>query len=100
MRCLTDIALATNEDGSPRDLPCHVNDPDLWFAESPFDLERAKALCVTCPLRRECLAGALRRGEACGVWGGEIVQHGRVLPFKRSRGRPRASTNRPCATAV
>jgi WhiB family transcriptional regulator, redox-sensing transcriptional regulator len=74
---------------SPRDLPCHVHDPDLWFAQSPSDLERAKALCATCPVRRECLIGALRRSEPCGVWGGEIVQHGKVVPFKRSPGRPR-----------
>lgn len=74
---------------SPRNLPCHRDDPDLWFAESPHDLERAKALCGGCPARRECLAGALRRGEPCGVWGGEIVQAGRVVPFKRARGRPR-----------
>ena len=25
-------------------VPCHVNDPDLWFAESPMELERAKLL--------------------------------------------------------
>lgn len=74
---------------SPRDLPCHLNDPDLWFAESPGDVERAKALCATCPARAECLIGALRRSEPCGVWGGEIVQHGHVVPFKRPRGRPR-----------
>ena len=74
---------------SPRGLPCHVHDPDLWFSDSPADLERAKALCATCPVRRECLAGALRRREPCGVWGGEILQRGEVLPFKRGRGRPR-----------
>lgn len=74
---------------SPRGLPCHVHDPELWFAESPADLDRAKALCATCSVRHECLAGALRRSEPCGVWGGEIVQHGRVVPFKRGRGRPR-----------
>jgi WhiB family redox-sensing transcriptional regulator len=74
---------------SPRDLPCHRHDPDLWFAESPGDVERAKALCATCPARAECLTGALRRSEPCGVWGGEILQHGQVVPFKRPRGRPR-----------
>ncbi len=74
---------------SPHRLPCQVHDPDLWFAESPGDIDRAKALCATCPVRRECLAGALRRAEPCGVWGGEIVQHGQVIPFKRGRGRPR-----------
>ena len=74
---------------SLRGLPCHVHDPDLWFAESPGDIDRAKALCATCPVRPECLAGALRRSEPWGVWGGEIVQRGRVIPFKRGRGRPR-----------
>jgi WhiB family redox-sensing transcriptional regulator len=74
---------------SPRDLPCHVHDPDLWFAESADQLERAKALCTSCPVRNGCLAGALRRNEPCGVWGGEILLHGRVIPFKRGRGRPR-----------
>ncbi|MDT5238081.1 MAG: WhiB family transcriptional regulator, redox-sensing transcriptional regulator, partial [Mycobacterium sp.] len=36
-------------------VPCHVGDPDLWFAESPTELEQAKALCAECPIRRECL---------------------------------------------
>jgi WhiB family transcriptional regulator, redox-sensing transcriptional regulator len=74
---------------SPRRLPCRAHDPDLWFAESPADIDRAKVLCATCPVRRDCLAGALRRREPCGVWGGEIVHRGHVIPFKRGRGRPR-----------
>ncbi len=69
--------------------PCQIHDPDLWFAESPADLERAKQLCSGCPVRTECLAAALARRESCGVWGGEIFQHGVVLARKRSRGRPR-----------
>ena len=28
-----------------------VNDPELWFAESPADVEFAKALCLDCPVR-------------------------------------------------
>ncbi|MDP4961696.1 MAG: WhiB family transcriptional regulator, partial [Mycobacterium sp.] len=36
-------------------LPCHAGDPDLWFAEHPADLERAKTLCGDCPIRRQCL---------------------------------------------
>ena len=28
---------------SPHGLPCHVHDPDLWFSDSPAELERAKA---------------------------------------------------------
>ena len=70
-------------------LPCHVEDPDLWFAESPVDLERAKALCADCPIRRQCLAAALQREEPWGVWGGEILERGAIVARKRPRGRPR-----------
>jgi WhiB family redox-sensing transcriptional regulator len=69
-------------------LPCN-RDPDLWFAEHPADLERAKALCGGCPVRRECLSAALDRAEPWGVWGGEILDRGMVLVRKRPRGRPR-----------
>jgi WhiB family redox-sensing transcriptional regulator len=70
-------------------LPCHLVDPDLFFAESPADVERAKALCVDCPLRATCLAEALERREPWGVWGGQLVMQGVVVPRKRPRGRPR-----------
>ena len=70
-------------------LPCRVGDPDLWFADTPSDLERAKALCVGCPVLAECLAGALARREPWGVWGGEIFERGTVIARKRPRGRPR-----------
>ena len=76
------------------ELPCQVNDPDLWFAESPADLERAKALCAGCPVRAQCLAGALARHEPWGVWGGEIFERGLVIPRKRPRGRPRKDDRR------
>ena len=71
------------------ELPCHTVDPDLWFAESPVDVEAAKALCAPCPLKAACLAGALERREPWGVWGGELVLSGVVVPRKRPRGRPR-----------
>ena len=32
-----------------RPLPCRVEDPELWFADSPDRLEVAKALCGGCP---------------------------------------------------
>ena len=70
-------------------LPCRTNDPELYFAESPSDVELAKALCLDCPVRAECLAGALERGEPWGVWGGELFLQGAVIPRKRPRGRPR-----------
>lgn len=70
-------------------LPCHVEDPDLWFAEDPDDLERAKVLCAACPIRAQCLTAALDRAEPWGVWGGQIIERGEVVARKRPRGRPR-----------
>jgi len=71
-----------------RGLPC-ASDPDLFFAESPDDVELAKSLCGDCPLRIECLTGALERREPWGVWGGELFIRGQIVPRKRARGRPR-----------
>jgi WhiB family redox-sensing transcriptional regulator len=78
-------AVEPDEDGS---LPCRTEQADLWFAEHPEQLGRAQSLCHACPIRRQCLAGALQRREPWGVWGGEIFERGRVIPFKRGRGRP------------
>lgn len=72
-----------------RALPCHATDADLWFAESPADLERAKTLCAECPIRSQCLTAALDRAEPWGVWGGEILDQGVIVARKRPRGRPR-----------
>ena len=72
-------------------LPCRVNDPELFFAESPADVEYAKTLCGACPVRPACLAGALERAEPWGVWGGEWFVQGAVVARKRPRGRPRKS---------
>lgn len=88
----TSIASETGPETTMLAVPCHVGDPDLWFAENPVELERAKALCADCPIRRQCLAAALERGEPWGVWGGEILDRGMVIARKRPRGRPRKNT--------
>ncbi len=74
---------------SPIGLPCQVRDADLWFADTPAELETAKALCDDCPARRACLLGAIERREPWGVWGGEIFERGAIVARKRPRGRPR-----------
>ncbi len=81
-------ALVVSEETTGAQLPCRANDPELWFAESPADVEQAKALCRTCPVRSECLAGALDRREPWGVWGGQLLVSGAVVARKRPRGRP------------
>jgi WhiB family redox-sensing transcriptional regulator len=69
-------------------VPCQ-QEPELFFAESPRVLDRAKELCADCPVRDICLAGALDRHEPHGVWGGQIFVDGVVVATKRGRGRPR-----------
>ena len=100
------LTLLDEPNGAPGDgldLPCRSGDADLWFAEAPGELERAKALCGQCPIQAECLAGALNRGEPWGVWGGEILERGVIIPRKRPRGRPSKADlarDRAFATAV
>lgn len=88
------IASPFRSAGGPADpyapFPCQVSaDADLWFAERTVDVERAKALCGTCPIRQACLDGAITRAEPWGVWGGQVFVDGAVVPTKRGRGRPR-----------
>ena len=74
------------------DIPCREYDAELWFAESPDDVELAKTLCGSCPVRNACLASALGREEPWGVWGGELIVHGAIVARKRPRGRPRKNS--------
>ena len=60
----------------------------LFFSDDEFDIARAKAICSRCRLAPSCLEGALERGEAYGVWGGQLLIDGAVVAVKRGRGRP------------
>lgn len=89
LQAVPDVGLGARTPASPVAVPCTDGDPELWFAESPQDVETAKALCAPCPLRAACLSGALVRREPYGVWGGQLLIAGVVVPRKRPRGRPR-----------
>ena len=60
----------------------------LFFSEEFVDMARAKAIFARCTSKAECLAGALARSEPWGVWGGELIEEGRIRTTKRPRGRP------------
>jgi WhiB family redox-sensing transcriptional regulator len=77
---------------NPGRLPCQQLGPGLWFSTVPAELNLAKEYCRGCSNRQPCLAGALKRGEPTGVWGGEIFERGRIIAGKRPRGRPRKQT--------
>jgi WhiB family redox-sensing transcriptional regulator len=66
----------------------------LFFSDDEFDIARAKAICAKCGLAPDCLASALERAEAYGVWGGELLIDGVIVKVKRGRGRP-PKTPRP-----
>jgi WhiB family transcriptional regulator, redox-sensing transcriptional regulator len=89
------VALPIGSEPSPASapsgvsLPCQHHNPALWFSSVPAELNLAKAYCDGCLRRQSCLQGALERAEPTGVWGGEIFEQGRVIAYKRPRGRPR-----------
>ena len=60
----------------------------LFFSDDNVDIARAKAICARCTLSSSCLEDALERTEPWGVWGGELIEDGRIVVDRRPRGRP------------
>lgn len=61
---------------------CRTADPDELFVEGAAQ-NRAKAVCMSCPVRTECLAYALDRRIEHGVWGGMTDRERRSLLRRR-----------------
>lgn len=61
-------------------VPCRVHDAEIWFAQTPEDVDIAKALCGTCPARDACLSHALDSDAFWGIWGGESSSGERSCP--------------------
>lgn len=55
---------------------------DALFPEGK-DQKRAKAVCMGCPVRPQCLAEALDNGIEWGVWGGMTERERRQLLRQR-----------------
>lgn len=72
----------------PRCADGHGTLTALFFSDDLVDIGRAKAICGHCELRASCLRDAIEREEPWGVWGGELVEHGRIAAAKRPCGRP------------
>lgn len=49
---------------------CRTMDPELFFPERGETQAEAKAVCATCPVRRDCLKYAIDNCERHGIWGG------------------------------
>jgi WhiB family redox-sensing transcriptional regulator len=61
---------------------CRSTDPDTLFVQGAAQ-NRAKAVCLGCPVRTECLADALDNGVEFGVWGGMTERERRALLRRR-----------------
>lgn len=61
---------------------CMGTDPEMWFSPHPLDVADCLKVCAGCPVRKACLAGAVRRRELYGIWGGRL--------FSREPSYPRA----------
>jgi len=62
---------------------------NLKTADRNAAVATAKAICATCIDAEACLAGALARCEVDGVWGGELLRDGEIIPAYIGPGRPR-----------
>jgi WhiB family redox-sensing transcriptional regulator len=61
---------------------CRGSDPDTLFVQGAAQ-NRAKAVCLGCVVRTECLADALDNRVEFGVWGGMTERERRALLRRR-----------------
>ncbi|WP_414936975.1 WhiB family transcriptional regulator [Amycolatopsis sp. cmx-11-51] len=61
---------------------CRDTDPDGLFVRGA-EQNRAKAVCLGCPVRTECLAEALDGRINFGIWGGMTERERRALLRRR-----------------
>jgi WhiB family redox-sensing transcriptional regulator len=63
---------------------CCQADPELFFpigsaGTGAAEIQRAKAICAGCPVRRPCLTYALATSQQFGIWGGRDENERRLL---------------------
>lgn len=71
---------------------CREESPELFFpvgtsGPAQAQIAEAKAVCLRCPVRSECLGWALESGQEFGVWGGLDENERRALKKGRAAGR-------------
>jgi WhiB family redox-sensing transcriptional regulator len=73
---------------------CKDEDPELFFpigtaGPAATQIEQAKAICMQCEVREQCLEWALATGQDAGVWGGMSEEERRA--YRRARRRDTAA---------
>jgi len=77
------------------DAGCRGLDTELFFPAGPKgpgrrQADEAKAVCGTCPVRRQCGSWALDTAQAYGIWGG-MDEEERVMAHRKGRLSARAN---------
>jgi len=70
---------------------CHHVDTGVFFPLSDDEAGPARAVCATCPVRKECLEFALATRQGDGVWGGLTESERRRLRRRRQEGGRRTA---------
>ena len=63
---------------------CKDSHPELFFpigstGDALEEIDAAKAICRSCPVRKDCLAFAIETNQESGVWGGMSEDERRKL---------------------
>lgn len=74
---------------------CRYEDPELFFpigtaGPALETTDKAKAVCHSCLVRKQCLELALSSGQDSGVWGGLTPTERRVLKARTAAAQRRA----------
>jgi WhiB family redox-sensing transcriptional regulator len=75
---------------------CRDAEPEVFFpisatTASRDTVQRAKAVCTSCPVQSQCLRYALRHRQEQGIWGGLTEDERRLLSRRLARNE-RAAT--------
>lgn len=94
---LAKLFMVDYEDDWRAQAACRGMNPDIFFSPDHFENKQekeereaqAKAVCVQCSVREECLDYALKAEERYGIWGGLAEQERRALARRRAGGAKR-----------
>jgi WhiB family transcriptional regulator, redox-sensing transcriptional regulator len=71
---------------------CRTADPEIFFPVSSVgpgreEVARAKEVCASCAVRRQCLQFAIATRQLHGVWGGTTEEERRLHVPGQAQGR-------------
>ena len=79
---------------------CVGRDPELFFPVGDKDeaakntINKAKAVCIRCPVVEKCLSYALETRQDSGIWGGKTENERDTLKKDRAKMKRRANLAR------